>query len=165
MTRLRACLLCLIGTAIPVALAGCLFVPLGSNPATPSGGGTTDCGNRAIILDEDNTGYRLGGQCPEVIITADNASVQARRIGSLEVVGDSNSVGTRDLGSVVVDGDRNALRTGTIGMLSVAGDGNSVSSRGSVGSLVLDGDGNSVDVSGAIGSAVDDGDGNSIRSR
>jgi len=107
-TRLSACLL---AAAIPMSLAGCFSVPLGADPGGSSGSGTTDSGNRAIILDEDNTGYRLGGQCPEVIITADNASVQARRSGSLVLDGEGNSVDVSgSIGSAVDDGDGNSIQ-------------------------------------------------------
>ncbi|WP_235735129.1 DUF3060 domain-containing protein [Nocardioides alcanivorans] len=79
-----------------------------------------------VVLDRDNTDYRLTGECSTLRITAHGSTVDVRYVARLEVLGDRNVVEGTILYDTVVSGVANTVHAGSMRKVKVRGKHNAI---------------------------------------
>ena len=134
-----------------------------SAPATNGGQFTNgDCDGRDVQISGDATTSVLTGECGDVTITADDATVTVEHAASITVVGTGNTViGERLVDAVVLQGAGNSYTGGGVGSIEVDSDENNVVLDDAQ-AVTIRGDGNFVQWSRGVASAQDSGAGNIV---
>ncbi|WEK13114.1 MAG: DUF3060 domain-containing protein [Candidatus Microbacterium phytovorans] len=126
---------------VALSLAGCV----GSAPGTGSLEVTNGpCSGRSFTVSEDGAQLALDGECGDVVIDADDVTINLdaatslvidgndvtvianRRVDTLTMNGEGNNVNGSEMGSVNLDGTRGTVIATLIETLAVSGDDNTV---------------------------------------
>lgn len=166
MPPLRRTLPLLAALALASTLAGCgIGVPRPDGSRDPSArregsAGITNgpCSGRSFEVADDGAQLVLDGDCGDVVVSADDASINLDGATSVRLTGKGSTViANGPVGDVVVDGERNGLNGHEIDTVEVAGNQGTVIAT-KIGTLTATGDENTVNWdSGATAATSDTG--------
>lgn len=135
-----------------------------SSETVTNGGEFTngDCDGRDVQISGDGTTSVLTGECGDVTIVADDATVTVEDAASVTIVGTGNTViGEQLVDAVVLQGSANSYTGGDVGSIAVDSDDNNVVLNDAQGVTIRGGD-NFVQWSTGVASAQDSGAGNIV---